>query len=92
MVRYKKTSLGRFESYVITTIIMIFTGFIGIIYPHVGDLKGYIGVTCGFLLVYLFPTLVFLVRERLKFQDPSTLRRIDLRRATSLGTAIINRK
>lgn len=70
--------------YIFNAVILMIGAALGIFYPKVGDLKGYVSVVCGFLLVYLIPIGVFLLRYRLSITDPEILNGIDTNRISQV--------
>ena len=38
--------------------VLVFDTVLGIVYPNVGSVMAYVGAFCGFILIYIIPTLV----------------------------------
>ena len=44
--------------------VLIIQTVLGIVYPNVGSVLAYVGAFCGFILIYIIPTLVHFANMR----------------------------
>ena len=64
--------------------VLLFATAVGILYPQVGSILGYIGAFCGLFLIYIIPISVYLKRYKLNLAHPEIVRALEDNRIESV--------
>jgi len=67
---FRNQEVGRFVGLALNLSITFIPLLFALFYPKIGTVLGYVGALSGFMIIYVFPVLVYLKHMRTRIQNP----------------------